>query len=409
MANLAVKGGAPLLKGKKWGGRWPVVGKPDEEALLRVLHSGKWCRGTYPEASQSEVGKFEQKFARYHDAKHGVCVTNGTAALELAYRAGGIGLGDEVICPSATFVATSTAANNIGGVPVFVDIDPETYDILPEAVERAVTKKTKAIAPVHLGGYPCDMDALCAIGKKHGLFLVEDCSHAHGSEWKGRKVGAIGDMGTFSFQMGKTLTSGEGGIVLTDSEKLAEKLYSLHNIGRIKDRPFYEFHVIAWNLRMTEFQGALLSAQFERFDEQIEHREELATHFAEELEKIPGVRATKRDPRVTRWGFYYYTFKFISKEFEGVTRDQFLKAVRAEGAPINAGGHIQPLYHNPVYKESRASYRAEPCPNCEYAWKEEALSIGHSIFLGPKQDIDDILAAIRKVRANTDELRELAG
>jgi dTDP-4-amino-4,6-dideoxygalactose transaminase len=405
MAKLAVKGGTPLLKGKQWGGKWPVFGKPEEEALLRVLRSGKWFRGGYPDASQSEVGKFEEKFARYHDAKYGVCVTNGTAALELAYRAGGVGLGDEVICPAATFVATSSAVNNIGGVPVFVDIDPETYDISPAAVEKAITKKTKAIAPVHLGGYPCDMDALCDIAKKHGLFIVEDCSHAHGSEWKGRKVGAIGEMGTFSFQMGKTLTTGEGGIVITNNEKLAEKLFSLHNIGRIKGRPFYEFHMIAWNLRMTEFQGALLSSQFERFDQQIDHREELATYFAEELNKIPGVRAIKRDPRVTRWGFYYYTFKFISKDFEGIKRDQFIKAVQAEGVSLGGGGHIQPLYHNPVYKEGRAPYRAEPCPNCEYAWKEEALSLTHSIFLGPKQDIADILAAIRKVRENVAELK----
>jgi dTDP-4-amino-4,6-dideoxygalactose transaminase len=393
------------LKGKKWGGKWPVFDKSEEEALLRVLRSGKWFRGGYPEASLSEVGQFEEKFAKYQDAKYGVCVTNGTAALELAYRAGGVGLGDEVICPAATFVATSTAVNNIGGVPVFVDIDPETYDILPEAVEKAVTKKTKAIAPVHLGGYPCDMDALCGIAKKHGLFIVEDCSHAHGSAWKGRKVGAIGDLGTFSFQMGKTLTAGEGGIVVTNNEKLAEKMFSLHNIGRLKGRPFYEFHMVAWNLRMTEFQGALLSAQFERFDEQINHREKLATYFAEELNKIPGVRAIKRDPRVTRWGFYYYTFKFISKDFDGITRDQFIKAVQAEGVSMGAGGHIQPLQYFPLYKEKTAPFRAEPCPNCEHAWKNEALSLGHSIFLGPKEDIADILAVIRKVRENAAELK----
>ena len=391
MAKLAVKGGTPLLKGKQWGGKWPVFDKTDEEALLRVLRSGKWFRGGYPDASQSEVGKFEDKFAKYQDAKYGVCVTNGTAALELAYRAGGVGLGDEVICPAATFVATSTAVNNIGGVPVFVDIDPETYDILPEAVEKAITKKTKAIAPVHLGGYPCDMDVLCDMAKKHGLFIVEDCSHAHGSAWKGRKVGAIGDIGTFSFQMGKTLTAGEGGIVVTNNDKLAEKMFSLHNIGRLKGRPFYDFYMVAWNLRMTEFQGALLSAQFERFDEQITHREKLATYFAEELKKIPGVRAIKRDPRVTRWGFYYYTFKFISKDFEGVTRDQFIKAVQAEGVSMGAGGHISPVQLFPIYKDGAAPYRAEPCPNCEYAWKQEALSLGHSVFLGPKEDITDIL------------------
>ena len=334
-----------------------------------------------------------------------MCVTNGTAALELAYRAGGVGLGDEVICPAATFVATSTAVNNIGGVPVFVDIDPETYDILPEAVEKAITKKTKAIAPVHLGGYPCDMDALCDIAKKHGLFIVEDCSHAHGSEWKGRKVGAIGDLGTFSFQMGKTLTAGEGGIVVTNNEKLAEKMFSLHNIGRLKGRPFYEFHMVAWNLRMTEFQGALLSAQFERFDEQINHREKLATYFAEELNNIPGVRAINRDKRVTRWGFYYYTFKFVSKDFAGITRDQFIKAVQAEGVSLGAGGHIQPLQYFPLYKEKTAPFRAEPCPNCEHAWKNEALSLGHTMFLGPKEDIIAILAAIRKVRENAAELK----
>ncbi len=269
MAKLAVNGGERVIT-RSLGRRWPIFGEREEELLLEVLHSGKWWRGAYSEASESKVGQFEDAFAKYQDAEYGVAVTNGTQALECALKAAGVESGDEIIVPALTFVATATAAALVNGIPVFADIDPETFNISPDSIADAITDKTKAVIPVHNGGYPADMDRIMEIAEKHNLMVIEDAAHAHGSEWKGKRVGSIGHFGCFSFQMGKTLTCGEGGIILMNDKELAEKAFSFHHIGRIAGRPFYEFHRVASNLRMTEFQAAVLLGQFERLDEQID-------------------------------------------------------------------------------------------------------------------------------------------
>lgn len=212
-------------------------------------------------------------------------------------------------------------------------------------------------------------------------------------------------MGTFSFQQGKTLAAGEGGMVLTDSRELAEKIRALRNCGRFDDRPVNQHYLLGSNLRIAEFQGALLLSQLARFDEQIKHRDANAIYLAEALQQIPGVRAMERDERLTQWGFYYWTFKFLPEAWEGITRDQFLEAAKAEGLPIGSGGHIAPMYLNPMYTEGQTPYRKHDCPNCEYAWKNEALCFGHQYFLGPREDMDLILAVFQKVWDNRDELR----
>jgi dTDP-4-amino-4,6-dideoxygalactose transaminase len=288
---------------------------------------------------------------------------------------------------------------------VFVDVDPGSYNISPEAMEAAITPKTRGAVVVHNGGYPADMDRVLEIARRRGIRIVEDAAHAHGSEWKGRRVGALGDIGTFSFQMGKTITAGEGGLVLTNDKDLAEKAYSYHHIGRLSGRPFYEFHKVASNLRMTEWQGAILLAQLSRLDEQTETRERNTRYLAKGLSEIPGVAPIDRDPRVTRWGFYYWNFKYRQEEFDDVPRDVFLKAVQAEGVPISVGAHGQPIYRNPVFRDE--GYDKVVCPEAERIYATEALSIGHRSFLGDLQDMDQILEAIRKVRANTAELRKL--
>ncbi|MFQ6098538.1 MAG: DegT/DnrJ/EryC1/StrS family aminotransferase, partial [Armatimonadota bacterium] len=222
MPKLAINGG-PKTIDRPLGKPWPVFDEREEKAILEVLHSGKWWRGAYSEAQESKVGQFENAFARYQHAKHGIAVTNGTQALECALKACDIRPGDEVIVPAATFIASATAIILTNAVPVIVDIKASDYQIDPDAVEAAITERTVGIMPVHYGGYPADMDRINEIADKHGLWVVEDCAHAHGSEWKGTRVGAIGDMGGFSLQMGKTLTCGEGGIVLTNDDTLAEK------------------------------------------------------------------------------------------------------------------------------------------------------------------------------------------
>jgi len=404
MANLAIKGGTPLLTGKTIGKPWPIFDDTDRQALNRVIESRKWCSVAFGKQTESEVGKFEIEFARYQGSAYGCAVTNGTTAIEVALRAGGIQPGDEVIVPAPSFIATAMAVSYVGAIPVFVDIDPETYTISPEAIQSAITAQTRAIIPVHLGGYPADMDDICQIAGEHGLLVIEDCAHVHGTIWDGHKF-PVADMGTFSFQLGKTLTAGEGGIVLTDNSELAAKLHSLSSHGRLEGRPFYQHHLVGSNLRMTEFQGALLRSQFARFDEQIKHRDANARYLAAGMEQIPGLRAISRDERLTQWGFYWWNFHFIPEAWEEVSRDQFVEAAQAEGLPMGSGIHVDPMYLNPMYTEGHTIYRKHECPNCEYIWKHKALSLYHANFLGPREDMDLILATFQKIWDNRAELR----
>jgi len=224
LAKLALNGGKPVRT--KPFPKWPVFDERELEALKGVLESGFWGIGG------SRKKEFEEKFAAYQDAKYGVAVTSGTAALEVSLRALGIGCGDEVIVPPYTFMATVTTVFYVNAIPVFADIDPEAYTIDPKSVESVISERTKAILPVHVSGRPADMDGLLSIAKKYDLFILEDACQAWGSEWRGKRVGAIGNMGTFSFQSSKNITSGEGGIIVTNDEDLYTKAWSLHNCGR---------------------------------------------------------------------------------------------------------------------------------------------------------------------------------
>jgi len=417
MSHLAINGGSKTVN-RPLGRPWPIYGDLERQYLMEVLDSGKWWRGGYSEAeaARSKVVQFEQAFAAYQDAQYGIAVTNGTQALECALKALGIKPGDEVIVPAVTFVASATAVILVNAIPVIVDIDPATYQISPAAIEAAITPRTAGIMPVHYAGYPCDMDAINAIAQKHGLFVLEDCAHAHGTIYQGKKLGARGDMGSFSLQMGKTLTCGEGGIILTNNEDLAKKAFSFHHIGRMPGRPFYEFHLVASNLRMTEWQGAIALAQFSRFDEQAVARDSNARHFEDGLRGIPGVAPIERVPGLERWNFYFYHWRFLKDAWpEGVTRDKFMEALSAEGVPCHLG-HLHPIYQNPLFLERNFGPVAWPqgieppdyskvhCPECERIFQEEGVSMSHSIFLGGREDMDLMLEAIHKIREHSEEL-----
>lgn len=417
MANLAIQGGRPVAP-RGISTEWPIFGEEEKEALLEVLESGRWWRGAYQDPKESNAGIFETEFCRYLGVKHGVAVTNGTAAIELALRAAGIEAGDEVIVPAVTFIATATAVLAVNAVPIFVDIDPETYQIDPEKIEQAVTEKTKAIVPVHYGGYPADMDSMIEIAQKHNLTVVEDCAEAHGSEWRAKKVGGIGHLGAFSFQMGKPLTCGEGGFVSTNDEDLAKKCFSYHNIGRVEGRPFYEHHVPAWNMRMTEFQGAILLCQLKRLPEQTEKRHLNGEYMAKEMEKIGGIRALRRDRRITKRGYYFYLMRFDEKGFGGISRDKFLEALGAEGVPAGKA-HNQPLYKNPVFLEMHfgrtgcpvrcplygkaINYADVHCPVAERVYENEIVALGKD-FLMEREKVNLVLQAIKKIKDNIEEL-----
>jgi dTDP-4-amino-4,6-dideoxygalactose transaminase len=238
-----------------------------------------------------------------------VAVCNGTLGLTAAMRALGVGFGDEVIMPAYTFIGSATSALMIGAVPVFVDIDDRTHLLDPSAVEAALTERTAAIMPVHLAGQPCDMDALTEIGARRGVAIVEDAAQALGAEWRGRRVGALGDAGMFSFQTSKNMTAGEGGALVTNSPEVAERLYAQANVGRIPGGAWYQHEHVGFNLRMTEFQGAILREQLRRHPEQATLREANAAYLASLIAEIDGITVPEEDDRVTVHGRNLFMFR----------------------------------------------------------------------------------------------------
>jgi dTDP-4-amino-4,6-dideoxygalactose transaminase len=269
MAELAFKGGQKS-KHKPFP-VWPQYDDAERKALTEVLESRIWWR-----TPGTRTLAFEQEFAKFQGAKHGIAVTNGTAALEVTISALGIGPGDEVIVPDFTFVATASAVLYAGAMPVTVDVSPETYCIGPQLAEAAITPRTKAIIAVHMGGHPADLDALTDLARKHGIALVEDSSHAHATEWKGKRIGSHGVAGTFSFQASKLMTAGEGGIIVSNDDKFERQARSVHDCGRMPGEWFYSHYINGSNYRLSEWQGALLSAQLMRLDSQTQRRHQNA-------------------------------------------------------------------------------------------------------------------------------------
>ncbi|MBN2309391.1 MAG: DegT/DnrJ/EryC1/StrS family aminotransferase [Candidatus Hydrogenedentes bacterium] len=426
MANLAINGGEPLRKTPFHG--WPVFDAREEEALLGVLRSGKWWRFAFgqgvslaepEEGERSQVAEFQEEFARFHDCAYGIAAANGTATLEMGIRALDLDVGDEVIVPAYTYIASATCVLQNNLVPIFVDIDPDTYNLDPERLEEAITERTRAILVVHFGGQPADMDRILAIAAAHDLHVIEDAAHAHGCEWNGRKAGSFGRFSSFSFQASKNMTAGEGGILCTNDAAMAEACDALLWAGRKVGRPWYEFHRLGWNYRMTEFQAAILRVQLSRLDEQIRHRQRAAQFLSDRLGPIEGVAPLVQDCRTTLHGYHLYMFRY-DEQAAGLPRNAFVEALAAEGVPVSTG-YSYPLYRNPMFVEKRfingsfplgTPYHddmdyagfAERCPVAERACAHEAVWIPQEVFLGDDSDMDDIAGAIEKVLANRSEL-----
>jgi dTDP-4-amino-4,6-dideoxygalactose transaminase len=402
MSNtLALLGGTPVRT--RPFPKWPVYGKEEEDALLRALRSGKWGK-----VDGVEVKAFERRFADYCGAKHGIGVVNGTVSLRIALLAAGIEPGDEVIIPPYTFFATASAVVEANATPVFVDVDRETFNIDLSAIEAAITPRTRAIIPVHLGGLPCDMDAIMAIAQRHGLVVIEDAAHAHGSEYKGRKVGAIGHMGSFSFQSSKNMSSGEGGIIVTNDERLADRCRSIHNCGRVAGGAWYEHHVISANYRLGEFAGAVLNCQLARLDEQTATRDANGRYLDKLLAMIPGTTPQKRTEHTTRHAHHLYALRYDAGVF-GFPRNRLLEALVAEGIPAT-GGYGLPLHRQPMfldkafgpytgYRAARpdVDYGAISLPIVERLCAGEGVWLTQNVMLGTREDMDDIVRAFEKV------------
>jgi dTDP-4-amino-4,6-dideoxygalactose transaminase len=403
MPKLAIKGGTQLRVDKF--AEWPVFGAEEMLALERVLKSGIW--GTLG----SEVIKFASRFAEYQHADYGVAVTNGTVSLEVILRALGIGRGDEVIIPPYTFVATASSVILQGATPVFADIEDGTYNICPEAIEKAITPRTKAIIPVHIGGRPCDMDRIMKIACAYGLHVIEDCAHAPGSEWKGRRVGAFGDAGSFSFQNSKNITAGEGGCITTRNAEVYEKCWSVHNCGRdMHGRAWYGHPYIGTNARMTEWQAAVLDVQLDKLDAQIGIRMENAAYLNRRLKEIPCIEIMQADERITRNSYHLFVFKYKRNALANLPRSVFLDALNTEGIPCSPGYsclYMQPLFSANEFRKitgSTIDYPGLRLANAEKAASEEGVWFTQNMLLGDKKDMDDIADAILKILENAEEL-----
>jgi dTDP-4-amino-4,6-dideoxygalactose transaminase len=390
---------------------WPIFGRSEEKGLLRVLRGGKWGR-----LDGTEVAGFERRFAAAHGCRHGIAMVNGTVSLRLALMAAGLKADDEVIIPPYTFFSTASAVVEANAVPVFADIDLDTFNLAPAAVSAALTRRTRALIPVHFAGQPADMDPLLRLAKKHGLIVLEDAAHAHGASYKNRPAGSIGHLGSFSFQSSKNLTSGEGGIITTNDEKLAEACRSLHNCGRVPNGVWYEHHVISGNYRLSEFHGAVLNAQLERLAEQTRRRDRNGQYLAARLALLPGLYPQKRPAFCTRHSYHLFMLRLDAREF-GAPRAAVLRALQAEGIPCSPGYGFS-LHHQPFFRRrafgpylpqtrARLDYRRTDCPNSERICREEGVWLGQNLFLGSRADMDDIFRAFEKVHEQRAALRAL--
>ena len=405
--KLALFGGKPLRTRPFTS--WPVFGKTEEMRLLRALRSGKWGR-----LHGTEVAEFETRFASMHGCKHGIAVVNGTVSLRLALLAAGIGSEEEVIIPPYTFFSTASAVVESNAIPVFADIDLNTFNIDPRAVEAAITPRTRAIIPVHFGGQMADMDAIMKLARKHKLIVIEDAAQAHGASSKNRPAGSIADLGSFSFQSSKNVTAGEGGIITTNDDAFAELCRSMHNCGRSPKGQWFEHHLISGNYRLSEFQGAALNAQLDRLQAQSETRERNGLYLASKLEELPGLHPQKRPANCTRHSYHLFMLRLEASQF-GASRNAVVKALQAEGIPCSGGYafslHQQPFFRNKTFGPylpkaiARLDYAKTKCPNSDLICREQGIWFHQSMLLGPRRDMDDIVRAFEKLFENRDALK----
>lgn len=423
MGNLAITGGKAVRpKSGKWA-TWPQSDEADAKLMAEVTRSNSW----------SYDGKYEwdfaKKFVEYQGGKFGMCNANGTVGIQMALEALGIGAYDEVIVPGLTWQATAAACIDVNAVPVLVDVEPDTWNLDLDAVEAAITKKTRAVIVVHLYGCVTDLARLQKICKKNNLFLIEDCAHQHGTFWKGQGVGTFGDVSSFSFQQSKVLSSGEGGFNICKTKDLFHKLYSLRNCGRnypgsghfgLSKASDWATTLQSGNYRITEWQAVMLLGGLRRLDAQVKLRDANAIYANSLLEQLPGILPMRRRKEVTQQSYFNYTFRIDAKELK-INNAAFCAALNAEiGHPEGFEMPYDPLNECGLYKPrtkvrhklSDAYWKAiDPrrfkLPVCNDANQSSGVAVHHAFLMNTKKDMEFLAAACKKIVDNIDELRKL--
>jgi perosamine synthetase len=422
LADYAADTGLPAILGgqkirtKEWP-HWPMWNPDtDEELLLKAVRSGVWSRAKI-------VTEFEKQYAETIGTKRCLALVNGTNALITSMVQLGIGGGDEVLVCPHTFIASAVSILQTGAMPVFVDVNPETFQIDHTKIEAKITSRTRAIMPVHIFGLPSDMTKIMEIAKKHNLLVVEDACQAWLAEIDHKKMGTFGNAGCFSFSNPKNIPIGEGGAIVSDDEEFMDRCYSYHNYGNPYGTLIGEVGsgtiIAGTKLRMTEYQAAIGLAELKRLEGQTAKRNENAAYLRSLIMKIPGIVPYKFNDGVTRASFHIFPFKFRKEEFSGLSRDEFVKALNAEGIPCSKG--YTPLNKMPYMKNVlktknfQLMYPAEMLDYNKYMERnqcpvndqlcDESLWFMQNLLLGEKADMDDIAMAIEKIHKNADKLR----
>ena len=391
MSVLALYGGKPVRKAKLGYGH-QYIDEADIQAVVKVLKSDFLTSGP-------EVEKLEKRLCTLTGAPYCTTVSNGTAALHVACLAAGIQPGDEVITTPVTFAATANAILYCGGTPVFADIDPTTYEIDPESVERCITEKTKAVIAVDFTGAPCDYDALRSICRKHHLYLIEDAAHSIGTSYRGMPVGQIADLTTFSFHPVKTITAGEGGAVMSKDPELAQRVLMFARHGITRDQRllqeqgnsnwYYEQHMLGYNYRLTDLQCALALSQLDKLDRFAAQRRKLVRRYNEALEELPEVCIQKEYEGADTVRHLYILR--LKPDHLSCGRQEFYDAMQAENIGVNV--HYIPVYWFPYYQS--LGYRRGLCPNAE-VYYENSMTLPFYYSMTDR-DQEDVIRAVKKV------------
>jgi len=401
---LALKGGTPVRT--KPFPSWPETAEIDEKNILKSLRNHRWC--TY---DGEFIPRFEKAWAQRVGTAGCVMTPCGTHALHMALTLLDVSPGDEVIVSPYTYIATIQVILLNYALPVFADTDLSTFQIDPHAIEHRITEHTRALLPVHIFGGSANMDKILPIARKHNLPVIEDACECHTAEWRGKRLGSLGTIGCFSFQETKVLPGGEAGALVSNNKDLIAKAYSFRDFGRDLKHPTH-YKIRGTKYRISDFAAAVLMAQLTRFDELTAKREKHAAYLKAELEKIPGIMPQEHYAESTRQTYLEFAFRYDRRHFSGISREQFAKALQAEGIPVGVTYH--PLNKDPFIEDALNSrgYRRVFSKQRLDRYREQnhlphndelcatELGMDQHVLIGPQQDVDDIIEAFHKVSKN---------